>query len=320
MRTSHHRDRHHDPILSDDRNRYLQGISRHLRQGLRPGHRIGNSLSDIKAYFDTLPANGVRVVFEATGSYDSCLRQALGDAGIVFLRVNPQQARDFARACGKRAKTDRIDARMLAEMGEAIELPQRPQPTPEQRQLAELQQRRDQLVADRADEKKRRQTTSSSAVTANIGEHIAFLDRQVAAIERQIDTLIKARPRLADLFRRLVEVPGIGATTAVVLMAQMPELGSLSSKAVAALAGLAPYNDDSGRHRGHRRISGGRSRVRRALYMAALSAKSRVARFAVHYQGIVERSGLKKVALIAVARKLLVAINAMLRSGEPFRA
>ncbi len=282
--------------------------------------RIGNSLSDIKAYFDTLPANGVRVVFEATGSYDSCLRQALGDAGIVFLRVNPQQARDFARACGKRAKTDRIDARMLAEMGEAIELPQRPQPTPEQRQLAELQQRRDQLVADRADEKKRRQTASSSAVTANIGEHIAFLDRQVAAIERQIDTLIKATPKLADLFRRLVEVPGIGATTAVVLMAQMPELGSLSSKAVAALAGLAPYNDDSGRHRGHRRISGGRSRVRRALYMAALSAKSRVARFAVHYQGIVERSGLKKVALIAVARKLLVAINAMLRSGEPFRA
>ena len=262
----------------------------------------------------------MRVVFEATGSYDGCLRQALGDAGIVFLRVNPQQARDFARACGKRAKTDRIDARILAEMGEAIELPQRPQPSPEHILLAELQQRRDQLVADRADEKKRRQTASSSAVTANIGEHVAFLDRQIAAIERQIDTLIKATPRLADLYRRLVEVPGIGATTAVVLMAQMPELGSLSSKAAAALAGLAPFNDDSGRHRGHRRISGGRSRVRRALYMAALSAKSRVARFATHYQGVVERSGRKKVALIAVARKLLVAINAMLKSGEPFRA
>jgi transposase len=228
--------------------------------------------------------------------------------------------RDFARAAGYLAKTDAVDARMLAAMGRAIALRPAEPIDPQREELNALARQRDRFVELRAEEKTRLPQATARAVRTAIETHIAWLDQQTRDLEAALETLIDATPDLRQTKRLLQTAPGVGPVTAAILIAQMPELGHRSPKAIAALAGLAPINNDSGDKRGRRSIKGGRRRVRRALYMAALSAIRAVPRFAQAYAALAQRAASKKVALIAIARKLLVALNAMLAKQQPFAA
>lgn len=279
---------------------------------------IANAPAAIATFVDSLAGRSVTVVFEATGAYDRTLRAALAAARIRAVRVNPGRARDFARAAGYLAKTDAVDARMLAAMARAIDLPADTPLDPQREELNALARQRDWLVELRAEEKTRLPQAGAQAVRTAIETHIAWLDQQIRVLEAALNALIASAADLRATKRLLETAPGVGPVTAAILIAQMPELGRRSSKAIAALAGLAPLNNDSGDKRGRRSIKGGRRRVRRALYMAALSAIRTVPRFALAYAAIAQRAASKKVALIAIARKLLVALNAMLAKQQPF--
>jgi transposase len=284
-----------------------------------PLPRIANEAETIAAFLAGLTGN-VTVVFEATGPYDRVLRQALAAARLTSIRVNPARARDFARAAGYLAKTDAVDARMLAAMGRAIALPAEEPLDPARIELAALVRQRDRVVEVRAEERRRHLQCCDRRVEASIARHIAWLTAEIAALEDAIAAALAAAPHLRAMQRLLQTAPGVGPVTATILLAQMPELGHRSPRTIAALAGVAPLNNDSGERRGRRAIKGGRRRVRRALYMAALSAIRAVPRFAAAYAAIAARAKSKKVAIIAIARKLLIALNAMLARQQPFRA
>jgi transposase len=260
----------------------------------------------------------VLVVFEATGVYDRELAKALHQAGVRFARINPARARDFARAHGRLAKTDEIDARMLAcfarTMAPAADQP----PEPERNTLAQLAKRRDQLVQMRAQEKNRRSEAYDRTMKESIARVIDCFDEEVEAIEAAIKALIKSKPEISEQARLMQSAPGVGPVACMQLIAQMPELGQVGPKQVAALAGLAPLNVDSGTYRGKRAIGGGRKRVRDALYMAALNAVRRDGPFRSFYQKLRTAGKPAKLALIAVARKLLTTLNAMLRDRKTY--
>lgn len=289
----------------------FDGNTGHLR-------RIACTTDAISVFLAGL-APGATIVFEATGGYDRKLRMALDLAGIAYFRVNPSRARDFARAAGFLAKTDTIDARMLAAMGRAIALRTEAPVDPVRERLAQLNARRDQLVDMRADEKKRLLQSHAADISASIEHHVNWLTAEIGKLDAAMAQLIAATPSLQNARTVLESAPGVGPVTAITLLAQMPELGHRPGKAIAALAGLAPLNNDSGQRRGKRSIKGGRRRVRRALYMAALAAIRAVPRFKDAYNAIAARSGSAKVAIIAIARKLLVALNAMLAANTSFR-
>lgn len=259
------------------------------------------------------------VVFEATGVYDLELREALRQAGVRFARINPARARDFARASGQLAKTDPIDARMLAAFARAMKPATEQAATPARNALARLAKRRDQLVAMRAQEKNRRSEAEDRAMAERIARLIEVLNDEIAEIETEINALVKAEPELADDAQLIRSVPGVGPVACMQLLTQMPELGRLGPKEVSALAGLAPFNVDSGAYRGKRKIGGGRKRVRDALYMAALNAVRRADRFKVFYGRLRQAGKPAKLALIAVARKLLTILNAMLRDRKIYK-
>ena len=281
--------------------------------------RIDNASAPIAALVERWRAKPVFVLFEATGRYDRLLQTALHEAGIAFARVNPLRARDFARAAGFLAKTDAIDARMLAMMAERLR-PKADMPAQAERErLRAWHRRRDQLVHMRAQERNRLSEASDPEEHEQIERHIAWLSGEIKVIEGRIRTLIASVPQLAQLCKRLRQAPGIGQVAASTLLALMPELGSRSPKAIAALAGLAPLNRDSGKLRGKRTIGGGRKRVRDALYMAALAAVRSSQHFAQIYKALIAAGKAKKLALIAVARKLLVALNAMIRDNAEFK-
>ncbi|MHC2645997.1 transposase [Bradyrhizobium liaoningense] len=223
----------------------------------------------------------VLVVFEATGVYDLALREALSQAGIRFARINPARARDFARASGQLAKTDPIDARMLATFAQAMQPASEPAANPARNALARLAKRRDQLVLMRAQEKNRRSEADDRAIADRIGRLIEVLDSEIVQIEADIKVLIKTEPEISDDAQLMRSLPGVGPVACMQLITQMPELGKVGPKQVAALAGLAPFNVDSGAFRGKRKIAGGRKRVRDALYMAALNAVRRAEPFQV---------------------------------------
>jgi len=258
------------------------------------------------------------VVFEATGVYDLALREALRQAGIRFARINPARARDFARAGGQLAKTDPIDARMLAAFGRAMQPATEQAATAARNALARLAKRRDQLVAMRAQEKNRRSEAEDLAMAERIGRLIEVLNDEIVEIEAEISALVKAEPELADDAQLMRSLPGVGPVACMQLITQMPELGHVGPKQAAALAGLAPFNVDSGAYRGKRRIGGGRKRVRDALYMAALNAVRRAGRFKVFYDRLRQAGKPAKLALIAVARKLLTILNATMRDRKPY--
>jgi transposase len=279
--------------------------------------RIDNRQDAIDRLIAGWVGSEVFVLFEATGRYDKALRQALGAAGIAFARVNPARARDFARAAGFLAKTDAIDARMLAAMAQCLRPGADGTTDPAREQLADLHKRRDQLVACRKQERTRMASTGADLLE-ELMQHIAWLDQAIQRIDRRIVALIAGQQALQNAQRLMRSVPGIGPVCSATLLALLPELGSRSPKAIAALAGLAPFNVDSGKFRGARKIHGGRRRVREALYMAAVSVTRTQSLFARTYRAMREAGKPAKVAIVAVARKLLVTLNAIIREQQPF--
>jgi transposase len=215
----------------------------------------------------------VQVICEATGPYHQGFVAALQEADVPVSVINPRQARDFARSRNWLAKTDALDARMLAEFGRSVQPAPTPKPDPAFTGLQQLVTRRHQLVDDRAAERTRQsEQTVGAEVGASLRRHLRQLDAEIEKIEGLIDALVKSTPGLRARVEILVAVQGVGSLTAVALLAAMPELGACSKNQVTALAGLAPFNRDSGAYRGTRSIRGGRRDVRRALYMAALCA------------------------------------------------
>jgi len=286
-------------------------------EGLGVPERIANATQAITQIAARWRCN-VLVVFEATGVYDLELREALAQAGIRFARINPARARDFARASGQLAKTDPIDARMLAAFARAMQPTGEQVANPARNALARLAKRRDQLVLMRAQEKNRRSEADDCAMADRISRLIEVLDGEIAEIEADIRKLIKAEQEIADDARLMRSLPGVGPVACTQFIAKMPELGHVGAKQIAALAGLAPFNVDSGTFRGKRKIAGGRKRVRDALYMAALNAVRRADPFKAFYARLRQAGKPAKLALIAVARKLLTVLNAMMRDRKPY--
>jgi transposase len=280
--------------------------------------RIDNTTAAIAAWLSSLDPAAAFVAFEATGPYDRSLRRALEEAGCRFARINPARARDFARATGRLAKTDAIDARMLAAMARMLALSPDTASDPARNALVSLHKRRDQLVEMRAAEQVRFKEADDP--TGSLARHLAWLDEDIATLERLIAQALRADDELAAMQDLLRSAPGVGPVTATTLIALMPELGHCSPRAIAALAGLAPFNNDTGRQRGKRSIKGGRRRVRRALYMAALAAIRTTPRFKAFYDAVKARSAAAKVAIIAVARKLLTILNAMAKTKTAFQS
>jgi len=283
------------------------------------GGRLANDAEAIGPWVSRL--EGRFVVFEATGAYDEALRRALAAAGVRYARVNPTKARSFAKAAGFLAKTDQVDARMLAAMGSALR-PRPAEPTsPALPRLVRLHKRHDQLVADRKRERTRRREATDAEQLADFDRHLAFLEDEIADVETRIDGLIAAEPDLKRTAKLLVSIPGVGKRTAACLLALLPELGQRSPKTIAALAGLAPINQDSGLKRGQRSIRGGRKRVRDGLYMAALClTRLKKTTLGNTYQHLRNLGKPAKLAQIAVARKLLTIANAVVRDQLPYAA
>lgn len=241
-------------------------------------------------------------------------------AGRPFVRVNPRQAREFARASGVLAKTDRVDARVLAEMAQRLDLPPSRPPEAARQRLQALILRRRQFVDVRKAEGQHLRTAADAMVAAGIRSLAGVLDAQIAALDHAIAGAITADAGLRATAQKLRAVPGVGPMTTAILLASLPELGQLDRRQIASLAGLAPLARDSGRSRGQRRIWGGRRRVREALYLAALSAARLVPTFARMRDRLRAAGKAPKTILIAIARRLLVVLNAMLRDGTDFRA
>lgn len=281
--------------------------------------RIANRPEAIGALVGRWRGSDGLVLFEATAPYDAALRNALSEAGVRFSRVNPARARDFARACGALAKTDAIDARMLAAMAQALRPAAQETPCPDRDKLTALHRRRDQLVDCRKRERVRRAACGDGDVLADLHQHIAWLDARIAAIDDQISRMMRQAPQLNAAQRLLRSIPGVGPVAATTLIALTPELGARSPKTIAALAGLAPFNVDSGQFRGKRVIKGGRRRVRQALYMAAVAAAHSRHRFASAYKTMIDAGKPAKLALIAIARKILIIANAIMRDKIPFK-
>lgn len=285
----------------------------------RPWRRqVGNDAAGIAAIVATARRLGAFVVFEATSTYDRRLMAALEAAGLAYHRANPGKARAFARAAGFLAKTDRVDAAMLLAYARAV-APAAAEPVSAERQaLRALLDRRDQLVAMRKQEKTRLHQVQTPAIGAEIAAHIADLSTRIAAYEAEIQAQLAAHDDLAETAQRLASAPGIGPVTAASLIARLPELGQRRSTTIAALVGLAPLARDSGRQRGQRRIWGGRGAVRRLLFLAAQHAAKNPA-----YHAFAERlrsaGKAPKTVRIAVARKLLVTLNAMIRDNRTFQ-
>lgn len=260
------------------------------------------------------------VVLEASGGFETTVAAALAAAGLPVRLVNPRQTRDFAKAMGRLAKTDALDAAVIALFAERIRPEPRPLRAPEAARLAELVERRRQIVAMIGMERNRRHRIADKRLAKQIDRHITFLEKELAATDCDIDTTIKVSPVWRDKEALLKSVPGIGDVTARTLIAELPELGTIGRHSIAALVGVAPVNRDSGQMRGRRTIAGGRHGVRTALYMAALSASRHNPVFKEFYDRLVNRGAPKKLALTAVNRKLLTVLNAIIRDNIPWNS
>jgi transposase len=253
------------------------------------------------------------IVLEATGGLELPLLAALGSAGLPIVAVNPRQVRDFAKATGKLAKTDAIDARVLAHFADAVRPAVRPLPDAATQALGGLVTRRRQLVEMLTAEENRRKTAPTAAIRADIQAHIAWLRKRLKSVDKELSQAVRTSPLWREQEDVLRSVPGIGPVVSVTLLADLPELGTLGRKQVAALVGLAPINRDSGTMRGKRTIWGGRATVRAALYMAALVGSRRNPVLRALYTRLVAAGKTKKVALTACMRKLLTILNALLK-------
>ena len=294
----------------------------HLDVAIRPGgapFRVANDPAGLAELVARLvPTGPALVVVEATGGYELPAVAALQAAGLAVAAINPRRARDFARAAGRLAKTDAIDAAVLAHYAEAIRPAVGPPREPGRAALDALLTRRNQLLAMRLMEANRRDATADARARAGIERHLAWLDAEVGAAEVQLEEAVRASPAWRHADELLRSIPGIGPVVSRTLLAAVPELGGLSGPQAASLAGLAPHARDSGATRGARSIHGGRPDVRRAMYLAALAAsrcRGPLGEFAARLKA---RGKKGKVVLIAVARKLITIANAVLRSGAPW--
>lgn len=282
-------------------------------QPLRLAHDPGGCAELLKR-LAALPARP-HVILEATGGWERPVLAVLRAAGVIHSVVNPRQVRDFARATGRLAKTDRIDAQVLAAFGAAVQPQPTAPPSPQQAELAAWVTRREQLLEFLRAEKCRQVPGLPRALQTALRASIARVQKQVAVVEARLAKLIAAHAELRARAERLQSFQGVGATTAATLVGHLPELGQISDKAIAALVGVAPHNDDSGPRRGLRRIAGGRANVRCALYMAAFNAIRYNPILRPFFERLRARGKAFKCALIATARKLLCALNTAL--GNP---
>jgi transposase len=259
------------------------------------------------------------VVLEATGKLEHSLVAALAAAKLPVVVVNPRQVRDFAKALGKLAKTDTLDAHVLAHFAEAVRPSVRPLPDEQTDALAAQVARRRQLVEMLSAELNRLSAARTASVKQDVNAHITWLKERLKTIDRDLDKALRSSDLWREQHDLLKSVPGVGRVTVVTLRAELPELGLLNNKQIAALVGLAPVAHDSGQHRGKRRISGGRETVRHVLYMAALTAKRYNPVVKAFYARLMAKGKQAKVALTACMHKLLTILNAIARTKEPWR-
>jgi transposase len=282
--------------------------------------RVANDAAGIAATVQRLQALApTRVALEATGPSHLPLAAALQQAGLPLVVSNPRQVRDFAKSQGHLAKTDRLDARVLAHFAASTTQPLRPLPDSATRSLRQLVARRSEVQAQLVAERLRR-TEAEPAVQALIDAHLTWLQAQLAAVTAALTAAVAAAPRWLDTTRLLRTVPGVGPVAAVTLVAELPELGTLTRQQIAALAGVAPFHRDSGQFRGRRSCWGGRARVRPALYLAALVGSRHNPVLRPFYQRLRAAGKPAKLALVACMRKLLVILNAMVRDRAPWDA
>lgn len=257
----------------------------------------------------------VRIAMEATAGYEKHVCRKLSDAGYPAMVTNPKQIRDYARAIGHLAKTDILDAKVIAQFAKNTELPVRSLKDESSEKLTALVRRQTQLTQMKTSEQNRKKQVSPE-LADQIQVHIDFLNHELSALKKQINEMIKKNDQLKHKDALLQSVPGVGPRTSQALQSMLPELGTLNRKKIAALVGVAPMNQDSGTYRGKRRIRGGREDVRSILYMAALSASHHNPVFSVYYENLLEAGKFKKVALTAVMRKMLVCLNSMVRENR----
>jgi transposase len=278
--------------------------------------RFANSAAGFKALIGWIGDGASRIVFEPTGPYHGALERALAKAGLPIVKVNPRQARRFAEATGKLAKTDRMDAALLARMGALLQLEIRPLHDEIIAELKQLHIAREALVRDRTAAKNRSKVIGLAMLKRQNAERLKHIERQMAAIEAEIESRIGADAELARRFAILTSIPGIARLTAFVLLIEMPELGSMEPGQAASLSGLAPVARQSGRWTGKAFIRGGRANVRQALYMPALVAMRFNPDLKAKYHQLVAAGKPAKVAITAIMRKLIVMANALLKAGR----
>jgi transposase len=287
--------------------------------------RVANTASAISALTEQLRAlKPEQIVLEATGGYEILVAAALASTNLPVVVINPRQVRDFARAIGQLAKTDRIDAQVLARFGEALKPEARPLPDAAARALSALVTRRRQLQEMLTAEQNRLMTAAvqdaPEPLRDQLGDHIEWLRRQLGQVDEDLDRQVKSSPMWRERENLLRSIPGIGPVVSATLLSRLPELGQLDRKAIAKLVGVAPLNRDSGTIRGKRTIWGGRAAVRAALYMGALVASRYNPHIRAFYLRLIAAGKPKKVALVACMRKLLLLCNAVIRSQTPWRS
>jgi transposase len=294
----------------------------HLDIAIRPS---GEKLQFVNADegVDTLvrqlqTLNPALIVLEATGRYHQLVLGRLLAAGLPALAINPRQARDFARALGRLAKTDALDAAVLAEFAEKIRPELRPVPDDAIQELEALCTRRRQLVGILAAEKNRLHSAPATIRPA-IQKHIHWLEKNIALLEKDLDKRIRSSPAWREKEDLLLSCKGIGPVTTHTMLSCLPELGALSGRQIAALVGVAPFNDDTGKYRGRRHIQGGRIDVRTVLYMATLAAIRHNQTIREFHRRLISAGKAKKVAITACMRKLLTILNAIVRDKKPWQ-
>jgi transposase len=258
------------------------------------------------------------IVMEATGGLESPIAAELAMAGLSVAVVNPRQARDFAKALGVLAKTDAVDAQVLARFAEAIKPEARPLKSNEIMALDSVLTRRRQLV-EMITAESNRHAQASGKIAKQIARHLIWLRKRLTEADDDLDDAIAQSPLWQAKSDIITSIPGVGKVTATSLLAELPELGNLARREISALVGVCPFNRDSGRHKGRRAIWGGRASIRAVLYMAALVASRHNSIIKAFYQKLLAAGKMKKVALVACMRKLLVILNAMVKNNTPWR-